>query len=147
MTLPHWQIRKARSEDADALTGLIDAAYAQYAGKISDLPPVSEGCAEDITNNQVWVAVEGAFIIGCLVLVTHDGFIKLANLAVRPDHGGNGLGRHLIALAESEAEKQGYNDMRLNTHVAMPENVKLYSRLGWEEVSRTGNTVTMRKLL
>ncbi len=141
------RIRKAQLGDAVALVSCIDAAYAQYADRISDLPPVSAGCAEEIAKNRVWVAVEDDEVIGGLFLAPQDGFIKLANVAVHPDHGGKGLGRELIALAESEAKKQGYGEMRLNTHVEMPENVKLYYRLGWREVSRDGNTVSMRKFL
>ena len=73
--------------------------------------------------------------------------MKLANVAVHPDHGGKGLGRKLMALSEGEARKQGYCEMRLNTHVEMPKNARFYVRLGWEETARTGNTVSMRKLL
>ncbi len=141
------RIRKARLADADALASCIDAAYAQYAGRISDLPPVSDGCAEEIAKNQVWVAVKDGEIVAGLFLVPQVAAMKLANVAVHPDHGGKGLGRELIVLSESEARKQGYREMRLNTHIAMPENVSLYTRLGWEEVSRDGNTVSMRKIL
>ena len=73
--------------------------------------------------------------------------MKLANLAVHPNHGGKGIGRKLTELSELEAKRQGYDEMRLNTHIAMPENVQLYEHLGWEEVSRSSNTVSMRKLL
>ncbi|NKB58958.1 MAG: GNAT family N-acetyltransferase [Alphaproteobacteria bacterium] len=147
MTVEGLRIRKAQLTDADALASCIDAAYAQYAERISDMPPVSEGCAEEIAENLVWVAVEGNEIIGGLFLVSRDGFMKLANLAVHPDHSGKGLGGKLIALSEKAAKKRGYSEMRLNTHVAMPENVQFYSHLGWEELSREGNTVSMRKIL
>ncbi len=129
------------------MAACIDAAYAKYAQRISDLPKVSEGCAEDIADNQVWVAEQGDEIIAGLVLIAGDGFIKLANLAVHPDHGGRGLGRKLIELAEAEARRQGFDEMRLNTHVDMPENVRLYEHLGWVEVSRSTNTVSMTKHL
>jgi hypothetical protein len=36
----------------------MNAAYAQYAERITNMHSVSEGCAEDIANNQVWVAGE-----------------------------------------------------------------------------------------
>jgi GNAT superfamily N-acetyltransferase len=73
--------------------------------------------------------------------------MKLANLAVHPDHVGKGLGRKLIELSECEAKRQGFCEMRLNTHVDMPENIRLYQYLGWAEVSRSGNTVSMEKYL
>jgi GNAT superfamily N-acetyltransferase len=140
-------LRPAQATDADALAACIDAAYAQYVGRISDMPSVSDGCAEDIASNQVWVAVQDDQIVAGLVLVAGDGAMKLANLAVHPDHGGKGLGRKLIELSECEAKRQGFSEMRLNTHVDMPENVQLYQHLGWTEVSRSDNTVSMKKYL
>lgn len=140
-------IRPAEATDARALAACIDAAYAQYADRISDLPSVSDGCAEDIANNQVWVAVQGDNLVAGLVLIAGDGVMKLANLAVHPDHGGMGLGRKLIELAENEAKRQGFSEMHLNTHVDMPENVRLYQHLGWAEISRNNNTVSMKKQL
>ena len=53
MTTKNPIIRPAVAADAKALAACIDAAYARYAGRISDLPSDSDGCAEDITNNQV----------------------------------------------------------------------------------------------
>ncbi len=73
--------------------------------------------------------------------------MKLANLAVHPDHSGKGLGRKLIELAAREAKRQGYTELRLNTHVDMPNNVRLYEHLGWIEISRNTNTVSMKKSL
>lgn len=142
-----WRIREAELSDADALAACISAAYAHYANRISDLPDVSDGIEDAIVENQVWVAVESDAIVAGLILVPQDDAMKLANVAVHPDHGGKGLGRELIALSEREAMRQGYGEMRLNTHVAMPENVHLYAHLGWEEISRDGNTVSMRKFL
>lgn len=147
MTAKTHVIRPANPSDADALADCIDAAYARYAQSIPDLPPVSEGCAEDIANNQVWVVLQDDKIIAGLVLVAGDGFMKLANVAVHPNHGGKGLGRDLIALSEREAARQGYREMRLNTHVDMPTNVQLYEHLGWVEMKRSFNTVTMTKHL
>ncbi len=147
MTPVNWSIRRAQPGDASALASCIAAAYAQYSDRIADLPPVSEGCAEDIADNQVWVAEVGSKLVGGLVLVTRAGFIKLANVAVHPDYIGQGLGRTLIDLAESEGRKQGYREIHLNTHIAMPENIRLYRHLGWNEVGRQGNTVSLKKHL
>lgn len=147
MAAPNSRIRKAVLADADAIVKCIEAAYARYATHIADLPPVSEGCAEEILQDRVWVAVQDNDIAGALILVPQDSFMKLANLAVNPRHGGKGLGTGLITFAEQEAVRQGYTRMQLNTHVQMPENVALYRKLGWVEYARIANTVSMRKAL
>ncbi len=138
-------IRKARPSDVVGLASCLDAAYARYVDRVQDMPSVSEGCVEDIAQNQVWVATDDGKIIGGLFLIAEPGFMKLANLAVHPESGGRGVGGKLMALAEGQAVEQGYHEMRLNTHVAMPENVELYSHLGWQQLQTSGNTITMRK--
>ena len=140
-----WSIRRARPADADALAACLDAAYAQYVGRLADLPRMSDGCADDIARFDVWVAETAGRVVGGLVLVREDGFMRLANVAVHPDARGGGLGRSLIQLAEAEARALGFLEMRLNTHEAMPENIRLYTGLGWKEVGRQGVTVSMRK--
>ncbi|MBV1868983.1 MAG: GNAT family N-acetyltransferase [Marinosulfonomonas sp.] len=137
-------MRKARIADTDALVACIQAAYAQYKDRISDLPAVADGCAEDIQKNQAWVAVEDDKIVGCVILNPGDGFLKLANLAVDPDCRGLGIGRLLIDFSQQEASDQGFSEMRLNTHAAMAENIQLYTHLGWRETGRVGNSVAMK---
>jgi GNAT superfamily N-acetyltransferase len=145
--MANWIIRRAELGDADALSACIDAAYAQYATRIPDLPPVSADRAEEIARYQVWVAEIENDVAGGMVMVPEEGFMRLANVAVHPDHKGVGLGRALIALAESEALDQGYREIRLTTHVDMPENIELYAHLGWEEGRRHGNKVSMTKTI
>ncbi len=140
-------IRRAAIDDADGLGQCLDAAYAQFAARIADLPSMSEGCAEEIAGNLVWVAETGGAIVGALVLAPRDGFMLLANVAVHPDGRGTGLGRRLLTLAESEATERGYSEMRLNTHAALGDTIALYARSGWTETGRKGNTVSMRKEL
>lgn len=141
------RILKALLADAETVATCIDAAYAGYSNRITDLPSVSDGCADEIKQDRVWLAIQDNEIAGALFLVPQDGFMKLANLAVHPKYGGKGLGTELIAFAELEAVRQGYTEMRLNTHTLRPENVALYKKLGWVEFSRKGNTVSLKKQL
>jgi len=147
MAMATWSIRKADNRDADALSACITAAYAEVAARIADLPPVAENCAEEIAAHQVWVAEARNAVVGGLVLVPSPGFMLLANVAVHPDHQGSGLGRALMALAETEASAQGYAELRLNTHKDMPENITMYRHLGWQQSGRDGNKVSMTKRL
>ena len=141
------RLRKAKGQDAGRLAACIDAAYAHYAARIAGLPPVSADCAEEIARYQVWIAEAGDDLVGGLVMIPEEGFMRLANIAVHPDHKGTGLGRALIALAEAEALDQGYRELRLTTHAEMPENVGLYKHLGWHEDRRQGSRVFMKKLV
>ncbi len=143
----NWTIRRAEPDDADALSVCIDAAYAQYAERITDLPTVSANCAQKIAKNQVWVADIENELVGGLVMAPQDDFMLLDNVVVHPDQRGTGLGRAFMALAETESFDQGYRELRLSTHVDMPENVQFYKRLGWKEDQRHGNRVSMKKAI
>lgn len=142
-----WIIRKAEATDAEKLAACIDAAYSVYAGKVDGLPAVSDGIADDIANHHVWVAMSGERITGGVIVVFEEDHVVLANVAVDPEATGRGVGRALMQLAETETRKLGFGTMRLSTHVAMPENVRLYEHLGWRETGRAGNKVHMEKVL
>lgn len=154
-SMANWTIRRADEDDAGPLAQCIDQAYSVCRSRISDLPPVSEGLAQEIHDNLVWVAVLAGGpdgrpednIVGGMVLVLQDDHLLLANVAVRPDAAGMGLGRAFLDRAESETKQRGLAKLRLSTHCEMPENVRLYQHLGWHETGRSGNKVMMEKSL
>ncbi|MGI9450804.1 MAG: GNAT family N-acetyltransferase, partial [Geminicoccaceae bacterium] len=142
-----WTIRRAAEHDAVPLKKCIDAAYAPYRKLIRDLPPVSEEVADDIKSNLVWVAELDYTVVGGLILVLNNEHAILANIAVDPDCKGMGIGRGLIDQAEAHCRRLKKAELRLSTHVDMPENVRLYKYLGWEQTERSANKVHMTKLL
>lgn len=142
-----WTIRRAVTGDASALAKCIDAAYAPYRERIDDLPAVSDGVADDIENHLVWVAIHDRAIVGGLILALQDQVAVLANVAVDPASSRMGIGRGLIEHAEANCRALGKRELRLATHVAMPDNVRLYRHLGWREIGRSGNKVHMTKPL
>ncbi len=142
-----WTIRPATAQDAGPLGRCIEAAYEIYAGRVTDLPAVSDGVDQHIENDLVFVAVGDGAVIGGLVLVPGDDAMLLANVAVDPACTGMGLGRALIELAEAQCREHGLSVLKLSTHVDMAENVALYEHLGWRETGRSGNKVYMEKHL
>ncbi len=142
-----WIIRPAQLPDTDALTRCIDGAYAIYADRITDLPAVSDGVGHDIEIHRVWVAELEGSVIGGLILIPHDGYAVLANVAVDPASSGLGVGRGLIECAEAACRSLGLQELRLSTHSEMPENVELYEHLGWKKSSRSGNKIHMIKVI
>ena len=138
-------MRRAVTGDAPELFRCIEAAYSNHATRIPDLPVVSEGIADEILNNIVWITETGGTIAGGIILIPRDGFLVVANIAVHPDHSGKGLGRALMDIAASESRQRGLSEMRLSTHADIPETVSLYEHLGWRETGRSGNKVHMSK--
>lgn len=141
------QIRPAKPEDAVEFAACIRAAYEKYGDSIPDMPDVSAGVDQDIVDHLVWVVDNGETILGGLVLIMTPPIAKLANIAVHPDATGQGLGRALIEHAQMQAALMGSTHLDLTTHVAMPDNVILYKKLGWAITETAGTSIHMRKPL
>ncbi|WP_298986565.1 GNAT family N-acetyltransferase [uncultured Roseibium sp.] len=146
-TSANTAIRKAEMQDAAALKTCIERAYAPVRLKLSDLPDVSAGIEEDIAGNEVFIAETDGCTAGCAILSFDGSRAHLSNIAVDPDFKGQGIGTALIGAVEAAARAKEVLVIHLATHVSMPENVALYSRLGWLETQRTGNKVLMEKSL
>ena len=145
----NWTLRKADASDAEALTECMYAAYRTYSSRLEGktLPPMTVDYAKEISTYLVWVAESDQRLVGGLILMPEKSHMNLANIAVHPKFQGNGLGRDLMAFAESEAKRQGYSELRLATHVMLTENISLYEHLGWSVIDRDEKRVYMRKEL
>ena len=140
-------IRPATIADLAALRAVFDAAYAQARAEIADLPDVTGGLADDLAQQTCFAALWDGAIVGGLVLGLHRDHAHLVNLAVSPDHGGKGVAKALIGVAEDACRGAGLHELRLATHVKMPQNVAIYGRLGWIETGRDDRKVMMVKRL
>lgn len=145
--MKNWTIRRALPPDAGPLTLCIEDAYSVYAERELKLPPVSEGIADEIRDNLVWVAVADNAIVGSMVLIVQKDHLKLANIAVASGSAGSGLGRALLARAEQEAAARGFDRLTLTTHAGIPENIRFYQHLGWSRTGARGSKVFMEKLI
>ena len=145
--MTNFTIRKAVPGDADEISRLMKAAYAIYASRRLDLPDVSAGIDDDIRDHSVWVALAGGVVVGAIVLVLGQDFVQVANVAVMPGHTGSGLGRRLLSLADDLAREKRKPMLRLSTHEGLPENIALYSHLGWQETDQKMGKVFMTKVV
>ena len=125
-------LRPARGKDAPGVAACACAAYLHYIERIGKQPgPMLESYAEVIAQFQFRVATRDDKVVGAIVLkVTGEGFY-IDNVSVQPGVKGQGVGRRLLELAESEARRQGYDSIYLATHELMTENQALYSRIGY----------------
>ena len=131
-------IRRAEPRDRAAVEAIVRAAYSIYVERIGKMPgPMLDDYIRLIGEGAVSVleAPNGA-IAALVVLLPKPDHLLLDNIAVRPDRQGQGLGRRLVAFAETEARRLGYAEVRLYTHEKMTENIALYTRLGFRETGR-----------
>jgi ribosomal protein S18 acetylase RimI-like enzyme len=130
-------IRAATADDVSAITQIVGQAYRHYIARMGKPPgPMLEDYAARVSEGVVWVLEEGAVITAIIVLLPTANHLLLDNIAVSPARQGLGLGRRLLAFAETEALRRGYREIRLYAHQTMVENQRLYASIGYEETGR-----------
>jgi len=131
-------IRTAIAADRAAIETIVRDAYSIYVNRIGKPPgPMLDDYGALIGAGTASVLEEpDGTIAAIIVLMPKPDHLLLDNIAVRRDRQGQGVGRRLIAFAESEALRLGYRELRLYTHEKMTENIALYTRLGFVEIGR-----------
>lgn len=145
-------IRPAEPADQAAIERIVNDAYGHYVARMGKRPgPMEDDYAARIADREAWVLDDGGSLAGVLVLCDAADHLLLDNIAVAPAHQGRGVGRRLMAFAETEARRRGWSEIRLYTHETMIENQALYQRLGYVETHRAEQAgfarVFMRKPL
>jgi ribosomal protein S18 acetylase RimI-like enzyme len=131
------RIRRAWRDDALVLNGLAQRAYAPYVPRIGRRPaPMDDDYIKRIARGNAFVAETTSRVVGLIVMIRRADYLLVENVAVDPDHQREGIGRALLAFAETTARDAGIPTLRLYTNAEMTENLLFYSRLGFEETDR-----------
>lgn len=144
------EIRQAVAGDAAAIRALTRAAYAKWVPIIGrePLPMAADYEAAVAKHRFDLLYVEGT-LAALIETIAKDDHLLIENVAVDPAFQKRGLGRKLMAHAETVASSMGYRVLRLYTNKQFAGNVALYRRLGYrvdlEEEFRGGFTVYMSK--
>lgn len=131
-------MRRARTDEADAVAALVEAAFARHVEAVGRRPmPMDDDHAAHIAAGEQWVsdASDGS-LASAVVLTERDDHLHVDNVAVAPALQGRGLGRELLAFAEDEARRRGFAEIQLYTNAAMSDNLVMYPRLGFTEAAR-----------
>ncbi|MEF2072257.1 GNAT family N-acetyltransferase [Consotaella aegiceratis] len=144
--------RTARLGDAAAVRELTRRAYAKWVPVIGREPlPMTADYEMAVAAHRIDLAERESVLLGLVELVLHPDALLIENVAVSPEHQKQGLGRLLMARAETVAAELQYRLIKLYTNKAFAENVAFYERLGYgidrEEPFRGGTTVYMSKRL
>jgi len=130
-------IRLARSDDADRIRFIADAAYQGYLSKLGRPPaPMIADFEHHILKDRVTVFEENKVVSGYAILIIDDQRALLDNIAVDPGFQRKGIGRRLVDDVEREAVLRGYHHLELYTNVVMTANVRWYEAHGFVETKR-----------
>ncbi|HVX45378.1 MAG TPA: GNAT family N-acetyltransferase [Mycobacteriales bacterium] len=134
-------LRAASAADAASLAATIAAAFEQYRGRLVPESAAFGETAEAITReladgHGAIVAEQDRAAVGCVMIKPLEGDLYFGRLAVIPSARGRGIARRLIEAVESEAVRRGLAGVRMSARIALTENQRFFSGLGYVEISR-----------
>lgn len=133
-------IRRARPDEADALTALATGAKAHWGYDVQFMERVSDAMKlspADIEAHEVWVLEEGADVVGFHRVLPGDP-AELEDMWVEPGAMGAGHGRRLFEHAMAVARSGGATALELD---ADPNAVGFYERMGMDRIGETPSTL------
>lgn len=134
------RIRRARQEEADALTALATRAKAHWGYDAEFMDRVSDAMVlspADIAAHEVFVLQDPAgAVVGFHRVIPGDP-AELEDMWVEPETMGNGHGRRLFEHAAAIARSLGAGALELD---ADPNAVGFYERMGMLRVGETPST-------
>lgn len=125
-------LRTATPADAAAIRDLTRAAYAKWVPVIGREPkPMGVDYEAAVRAHRFDLLFVDGDLAALIETVDEGDQLLIDNVAVSPDHQGQGLGRRLLAHAETLAIDLGRGRIRLDTNKRFEQNVALYLRVGY----------------
>ena len=145
-------MKQATVGDAAAVLALTRESYGKWVAITGREPlPMRVDYAEALLKNRIDLLYEGDTLAALIETTLEPDHLLIVNVAVSPAFQKQGLGRRLMAHAESMAVEAGRAKLLLYTNSLMKENIALYERLGYrierEQPFGTSVQVFMSKML
>jgi ribosomal protein S18 acetylase RimI-like enzyme len=134
---------RATAADVPALAALINRAYRGEASRqgwttedhLLDGPRIGEAALHDMlaAPQATLLACReaGGGLVGCVYLQRQGPQLYLGTLAVAPEAQAQGVGRQLLAAADTHARQHGCTTIKITVLSARPELLAWYERHGY----------------
>src|ERR1700722_20306780 len=110
-------LRRATSADARSVRILTRLAYAKWVPLIGREPkPMTADYGRAVIEHIVDLYEDGSQLRALIELIPMEDHMLIENVAVHPDHHGEGIGDKLLRHAEQQALSLGFNETRLYTN-------------------------------
>ena len=130
-------LRRATSTDAESVRVLTRLAYAKWVPLIGREPkPMTADYERAVIDHIVDLYERDGQLRALIEVIPMKDHLLIENIAVRPDHHGEGIGDKLLRHAERQARSLGFNEVRLYTNVAFASNLAFYAKRGYAEYRR-----------
>ena len=123
--------------EAAALVAALDADLDRRYG--AGDPVHAEAGQFQAPTGRFLLASDGSVAVGCAgVRRLDEETAELKRMFVAPEARGRGVARALLSACEQAAAEMGYRRLWLETGLAQPEAIALYTSSGYEPVRRFG---------
>jgi len=155
----HLVLRAATAADAATVAAIIAASFEEYRDRLEPesgaFRETADGIAVELARESGAILAErNGEIVGCVMVKLVDDDLYFGRLSVVPAARGQGIARSLIEAVEDEARRRELAGVRLGVRIVLTENQRLFTSLGYVEVSREAHegfdhptSINMRKAL
>jgi ribosomal protein S18 acetylase RimI-like enzyme len=128
----HGEIKRAESQDAEAVRRLVRKAYAQWVPVIGREPmPMKADYQKAVREHEIDLLYVDGSLVALIEVIVNPDHLFIENIAVAPEHQGGGLGRRLLNHAEQKAINAKLAKLCLLTNQAFEANIRLYESVGF----------------
>jgi len=137
-------IRQYRNEDREAVWRVSEKALSDI-GIIQSKGP-QHNDFDDIKAN--YIDKNGDFLVEEIdgKIVAIGGYVQkdletagIRRMRTLPEYQGKGIGKKILKSLEESIKIHGYKKVRLGTSTIMPNAIKLYTSMGYQETERIPN--------
>lgn len=127
-------VRVTNPGDAEAVSGVINAAFRKAEGFLIDRDRIDLKTVQDLFRTGTFlVAEENGVVVGCVHVEMRGERSYLGLLSVNPDGQKSGVGSKLMTAAEDYCAKAGSRFMDLRIVSVRQELPEFYHRRGYVE--------------